>query len=185
MAGFDLSGICSPLSWDFRAKGARFMNRKDARTVSRYFYFAALFPAQQNRISSTIDRSRMVPLSGNVPSGARPQFDVGAIDPSLELGPLMLMLRRSAAQQADLNQLLAEQQIPASPGYHRWLTPEQFADRFGIARMTSPKSFPGRWSEGLAVEDISRARNWIRFRVTAGQAQAAPYSGTTALSGGR
>ena len=152
------------------------MNRKDARTVVLLFLFCGAASAQQNRISSTIDRSRMVPLSGNVPSGARPQFDVGAIDPSLELGPLMLMLRRSAAQQADLNQLLAEQQIPASPGYHRWLTPEQFADRFGTSRDDIAQIVSWLRSEGLTVEEISRARNWIRVSATASQAQAALHT---------
>jgi len=37
------------------------------------------------------------------------------------------------AQQAALEQLLKEQQDPASPNYHNWLTPETYADRFGAS----------------------------------------------------
>src|SRR3954464_8282927 len=32
--------------------------------------------------------------------------------------------------QAELDMLLAGQQDPASAGYHRWLSPEQFRERF-------------------------------------------------------
>ena len=47
---------------------------------------------------------------------------------------MSIVFNRSAAQQADLEALLAAQQDPASPLYHQWLSPDQFAARFGMAQ---------------------------------------------------
>ena len=47
---------------------------------------------------------------------------------------MSIVFNRSAAQQADLEALIAAQQNPASPLYHQWLTPDQFAARFGMAQ---------------------------------------------------
>ena len=112
-------------------------------------------------------QSRMA-LKENVHPQARPQYDVGPVDPSLEIAYATLHLKPTDAQQAALEELLVEQQDPASPNYHKWLTPEQFADRFGlnldnIARLTS-------WldSQGLRVNDVARGRRWITFTGTAG-----------------
>ena len=46
---------------------------------------------------------------------------------------ITLALAPSAQQQADLTSLLAAQQNPASADYHHWLTPEQYAARFGAS----------------------------------------------------
>ncbi|MGA3075554.1 MAG: protease pro-enzyme activation domain-containing protein, partial [Bryobacteraceae bacterium] len=60
--------------------------------------------------------------------------DLGPVDPSLDLPYVTLVLKPSSSQQADLDQLLAQQQDPSSPNYHRWLTPEQYAERFGVSQ---------------------------------------------------
>jgi len=45
-----------------------------------------------------------------------------------------MRFRMTAAQEADLNTLLAQLQNPSSPNFHKWLTPEQFGSRFGISQ---------------------------------------------------
>lgn len=50
-------------------------------------------------------------------------------EPSLPMKSLLLAFRLQNEDQ--LFQLLNEQQNPASPLYHKWLTPEEFGDRFG------------------------------------------------------
>ena len=45
-----------------------------------------------------------------------------------------LVFKLSAAQQADLDALLASQQDRGSPDYQRWLTPEQYGSRFGLSQ---------------------------------------------------
>jgi len=58
------------------------------------------------------------------------------------------MLKPSGAQQADLNQLLLAQQDSTSSNYRQWLTPEQYADRFGAAPAIWRRSRRGwnRWA---------------------------------------
>src|SRR5258708_33526251 len=46
---------------------------------------------------------------------------------------MLLLLQRSAEQEAALRQLMEEQQSKNSPNYHAWLTPEQFGKKFGPA----------------------------------------------------
>lgn len=59
--------------------------------------------------------------------------DLGPVSPDMGVPGITLVFRRSATQQAALEDLLAEQQNPASSLYHRWLTPETFGARFGVA----------------------------------------------------
>ena len=104
-----------------------------AIVVSIFFAIAPLANAQQTRISSPIDLTRTVALKGHIHPKARPQYDRGPVDPSLQITYATLSLQQSPGQQAALDRLLAEQQDPSSPNHHRWLTPEQFGDRFGLS----------------------------------------------------
>ena len=69
-----------------------------------------------------------VALSGNRPAEATLGSAVAHADPSRTMTmDVVLALRNRPA----LDQLIAEQQDPASPLYHQWLTPAQFAAQFG------------------------------------------------------
>ena len=91
----------------------------------------------------------------------------------MELRSLTIVLKPSAAQQADLEQLLGEQQDPSSSNYHRWLTPEEYADRFGAS--SDDIATLAAWLEQnqLHVSSIARSRNWISFSGTAGDVEQA------------
>lgn len=87
---------------------------------------------QPDRIVSQIDSGQMVALKGNVYPKAQPQSDQGPVEPTFKMGYITLLLKPTAKQKADLKKLLAEQQDQTSPNYHNWLSPEQYADRFGL-----------------------------------------------------
>src|ERR1700691_866381 len=89
--------------------------------------------AQQSRITKPIDNTQRVTLTGHIHASATPANDRGRVAPSQKLSYVTLTLTQSDAQKADLKNLLAEQQNPSSPNYHRWLTPAQYADRFGVS----------------------------------------------------
>jgi uncharacterized protein (TIGR03437 family) len=91
------------------------------------------------------------------------------VDPSLSLPYVSLLLKPSAAQKADLDQLLAQQQDPSSPNYHGWLTPEQYADRFGVTQADMDKMVAWLGQHGLTIKSVARARNAIAFGGTASQ----------------
>ena len=42
-----------------------------------------------------------------------------------------ILIKRTAQQQAAVDQLAAEQQRPGSPQYHQWITPEQIGGFYG------------------------------------------------------
>jgi subtilase family serine protease len=67
-----------------------------------------------------------VKLTGNHPQiAAQP---AGPIAPGRILTMAVVFKTRNPAE---LSQFLSEQQDPSSPNYHRWLTPQEFARRFG------------------------------------------------------
>jgi uncharacterized protein (TIGR03437 family) len=81
-------------------------------------------------------------------------------------GYVTFSMKPSPNQQAALDRLLQEQQDPASPNYHRWLTPEEFGDRFGLSSGDYAKVLSWVESQGLHVENRARARNWVAFSGT-------------------
>ena len=88
----------------------------------------------EDRISLAVDDSRRASLLGNVSPRINSGTDLGPVAPSFELPYVTLVLTPSAGQQADLDRLLTQQQDSSSPDYHRWLTPEQYAERFGVSQ---------------------------------------------------
>ena len=131
---------------------------------------------QPDRIVGTIDNSQTIVLRGNVHPKARQQYDKGSVEPSMELAYVTVHVSPSPSQQVALEALLAEQQDPASPNYHNWLTPEQFADRFGMSRRDAAKITHWLRSEGFTIVQVARARNWVAFRGTAAQVQSALHT---------
>lgn len=127
--------------------------------------------AQQDRITSPIDNSKRVTLTGHVRPEVRPQNDAGPVAPSFQMQGMTLLLKPSAAQQAALDQLLADQQNPNSPDYHKWLTPEQYANRFGASQSDINKIVGWLESQGFTVNNVARSRNAITFSGTAQQVQ--------------
>jgi trimeric autotransporter adhesin len=84
------------------------------------------------RITSQVENSALVSLPNSVHPWARAQFDRGPAPANMN-GRMLMVLKRSPEQEADLQTLLAQQQDPHSPNYHKWLTPEDFGKRFGVA----------------------------------------------------
>lgn len=128
---------------------------------------------RSNRIPGPVDDRVRTVIRGNVQPLARIEFDQGRVDPRRLLHRITIDFKPTAAQQADLNALLQAQQDPASPDYHKWLTPEEFADRFGMnaADLETVSSWLG--GQGFRIDEVGRARSWIAFSGTAGQAESA------------
>lgn len=118
---------------------------------------------QPDRIAGAIHNTPSVVLKGNVHPKAQPQYDQGPVEPSMKLGYITLVLQASAAQQADAKNYLAELQNPSSPNYHNWLTPEQYADRFGVSRNDVNKITKWLQAQGFVVIQPARGRNWVAF----------------------
>ncbi len=127
------------------------------------------FAAVPDRIPGTIDSSQMVVIKGNLHGLAQPRFDLGRADASKMIHGVTLAFRPSATQQKDLDNLLAEQQDRSSPNYRKWLTPAQFADRFGMTRGDLKRITAWLQSQGFAVTSVANSRNEISFDGTVSQ----------------
>ena len=124
---------------------------------------AALPAAQPSRIAGPIDNRKRVSLRGHIHPKALPENDQGRVDASLTLPYVTVMFKQTPAQQADLDLFLAQQQDPASPNYHRWLTPEQYADRFGVSQADLNQVVAWLGQQHLSVAAVARGRNWVAF----------------------
>jgi uncharacterized protein (TIGR03437 family) len=125
--------------------------------------------AQPNRIIGNINSQQWMPLAGHVRAGARSEYDQGKAPDSLKMPSVTLVLKPSGSQQAALDRLLLDQQNPKSTNYHRWLTPEEYADRFGVSTSDLGKIADWARSEGLTVTGTARARNAVSLSGTAAQ----------------
>ena len=71
-----------------------------------------------SRVVERVDDARGVRLAGNIHPMARPQFDQGLVDTQLPMERIQLVLKRSAEQEAALEQFMAEQYDPRSENFH-------------------------------------------------------------------
>jgi len=144
--------------------------------MTRLFVFGAFAVAalaQQSRIAGPVNNLDRMTLHGHIHPNALTGADQGRVSPSLEMDNLSVTLAPSAVQQAELNQLLASQQNPGSPNYHQWLTPEQFAERFGASPSDIQTVSAWLQSQGFVISGVARGRNSIAFNGTAAQAESA------------
>jgi hypothetical protein len=125
----------------------------------------------QSRITQQVSDTRLVTLRGNTHPLARPMFERGPAPADLALDRMLLVLKRSPAQESALKQLLDEQQDKSSPNYHKWLTPEQFGRRFGPSDQDIQTVTLWLESQGFQVAQVANGRTSIEFSGTASQVQ--------------
>jgi uncharacterized protein (TIGR03437 family) len=125
--------------------------------------------AQRNRLSGPLDNSRRITLAGRVTARVRAGRDLGRVPGGFQLPGITLYLKPSADPAA----LLRDQQDPASADFHKWLTPEQYADRFGASQADINQITAWLQSQGLTVLDVALGRDSITVSGTADQVQSA------------
>ena len=127
----------------------------------------------QSRIVQPVDENARVTLRGNTHPLAQPQFDRGTAPPDLPMERMLLVLKRSAAQEAALQKLLDDQQDRNSPSYHQWLTPDQFGQQFGPNDQDVQAVTAWLRSHGFRIGRVASGRVVIEFSGTAVQVQQA------------
>jgi hypothetical protein len=139
--------------------------------LALFFLFSA--QAQPDRLTTRIDESARAVPRGHVSPQIGPQNDAGPVEPSFRLQGMTINFKPSPSQQQALDRLLEEQQNPASPQFHKWLTPEEYADRFGLSRADIAKVSAWLRSHGFKIGHAARGRQWILFSGTAEQVRKA------------
>ena len=128
---------------------------------------ASAMGAPKDRLTGPIDAARTTVLRGNIHPLAQAYNDRGAVDGSTAISAVTLALKPTAAQQAELEQLLEEQRDPGSANYQRWLTPEEYAERFGVSANDLARISSWLETQGFTIDHLARGRNWIGFSGTA------------------
>jgi subtilase family serine protease len=134
---------------------------------------ASAAPAAQPRPATSAAISQTVTLSGSLHPKARPELDVGRMDPGVHLSGMSLLFRMSRVQRAMQERELAEVQDPGSPRYHQWLTPEQYAAEFGATGSDVARAAAWLTSQGLTVDGPSRTATRLGFSGTIAQIEQA------------
>jgi uncharacterized protein (TIGR03437 family) len=149
------------------------MHRIVLQSLLIAYILAGTLSAQPRLIKGPIQDTQRARMTGHIHPMAKAENDLGPLDASITLSAITLVLGQTPEQQADLDRLLTAQQDPSSPDYHRWLSPEQYADRFGaslddIAKITA-------WLERhhLHVTTVGRARTSVVFTGAAGDVEQA------------
>jgi subtilase family serine protease len=128
--------------------------------------------------------SQPVPTSAASPSGfvrlergkhplARPEFDIGPLDPGKRIANLSLVFKPSPAQLQERDALLAAQVDPTSPSYRSWITTAEYAARFGARPADIARASAWLAAQGLDVKATSPLGARVTFSGTVAQLQSA------------
>jgi subtilase family serine protease len=114
-------------------------------------------------VRTPVNPASRVPLTGHHPAWANAQNDVGAVPADLPIERLTIVLARSPQREQAYTQFLQDQQSPASPDYHHWLTPNEIGKRFGASSHDIRAVTVWLQSQNLQVDSVSNSRERITF----------------------
>ncbi|MGH9436545.1 MAG: S53 family peptidase [Terriglobia bacterium] len=128
--------------------------------------------APPQRIRGRISSRGVYALPGNIHRIPATAHDLGPVRSSLDLPRITLHLSMTPEQQSQLKGLLAAQQMRGSQ-YHKWLTPQQFGQRFGANESDIGKISTWLADQGFGDIEVARGQSAISFSGTAEQVEAA------------
>jgi hypothetical protein len=125
------------------------------------------------RITQAVKENDRVTLKGNTHPLASVKNDQGLAPDSLPMERMLLVLKRSADQEASLKTLMEGQQSKSSPNFHQWLTPDQFGQQFGVSDADIQSVTAWLQTHGFTVNRVAAGKVLIEFSGTAGQVREA------------
>jgi subtilase family serine protease len=123
----------------------------------------------QARIVEAVQNEKVVALRGNVHPMARTANDRGSLQDQQSVTRIHVLLQRGAEEEAALEKLMADQLDPNSPSFHKWLTPQEFGQKFGPAESDLQAVKSWLRSQGFSGLKVNNGRTMIEFNGTAGQ----------------
>jgi Pro-kumamolisin, activation domain/Bacterial Ig-like domain (group 3) len=125
-----------------------------------------------DRIVQNVAASKLVSLNDR-PAQLKNAVDLGRIAPATPMNGMVLVLQPSAPQQQALATLMKQQQQPGSAEYHKWLTPQQFGEQFGVSQNDLKQVTGWLQSQGFHVDRVSNSRSWVVFSGNSSQVEQA------------
>jgi subtilase family serine protease len=119
-------------------------------------------PPAATPMVTKVDDAAVAALSADRPGALNLATDMGELPATAALPEIRLELKRPAALQAALDQLVEEQQDKTSPEYHHWLTPAELR-AYGPAQADIDQVTSWLTRQGLTVNSVSRSGMEIDF----------------------
>jgi subtilase family serine protease len=126
-----------------------------------------------DRITAAIDSNSVVALAGSGNPRAAAQNDAGRVASGTKVSGITMYFMLSAVQKQELDTLVKAQQTPSSAQYHKWITPDEYASRFGLSDNDVAKVQSWLEQQGFTVDGVARSRSSISFSGTVGQVESA------------
>ena len=150
----------------------------NSKSLSKFIGFIVLALATcaaqvPSRAVGPIDSSKQVRLAGTVSTLATRSQDAGRLPSDRSLGRMLLMLAPSATQDAAAKKLVTDLHDASSPLFHKWLTPAQFGERFGVSEADAALVRQWLESQGLTVHELAQSRRFVVFSGNVGQVERA------------
>jgi hypothetical protein len=142
---------------------------------SHFAYAQGIGSGQHSRalITQKIDESNRVQLAGNTRPEAWAGNDRGAVADDLPMEHMLLQLKRPPEQEQALREFIDEQETEGSPNFHRWISAQEFGERFGLAKQDLEAITSWLISHGFKVNVVYPSGMVIDFSGTAGQVREA------------
>lgn len=123
-------------------------------------------------ITQNLDEAKLVMLRGNVRPEATAVNDRGAVPEDFAMEHMLLQLQRPPELEKELQQFIDDLHDAQSPNFHKWLTAQQFGERFGVAQQDVDSVT--RWLEsfGFKVNYVYPSFTMIDFSGSASQVRA-------------
>jgi subtilase family serine protease len=141
--------------------------------VSLSAWTPAVFGQAVPLILSPVDESERVILHGNTRTDAVAANDRGAVEDSFPLKGIELLLRRSPEHEQAAAALADELERRGSPQFHKWLTADEYAERFGVHPQDVAAISDWLRRHGFTIDSVGANRMTILFSGTAGQVKQA------------
>ena len=129
--------------------------------------------AVQSRITAAVSNSARTVIPNSVHGKAKLANDLGPAPANMKMEAMTLRFNMTDAQTVALDQLLLDQQNPASPRYHQWLTPAQYAAQFGLSNADIAQITSWLTNQGFTITETANSGTFVRFNGTAAQVNAA------------
>jgi subtilase family serine protease len=143
--------------------------------IATLFSGCALVLAQTvtDRVTQEIDSRSVVPLAGTVNPRANAQYDMGRANAGTRISGITIYFKPTAEQKSELDALVKAQQTPGSSDYHKWLSPEEYASRFGLSDNDLATVQSWLEQQGFSVDRVANSHNSISFSGTIAQIESA------------
>lgn len=125
------------------------------------------------RVTKKIDSSKRTVLYGHVPGAVRRATDMGRLPGNTPMKHVIMVLQPDPDQEHQLRIAIDQQQDKKSANFHKWMTPEEFGEHFGLHDSDVEQVKNWLASQGLSIDMVSKGRRYLQFSGTSGQVEKA------------